>query len=119
MKSKTILPLAKRETASAKDLLKALEACELELDTLLASPLLPAYRAITCKINEWSEQLETTKIDILDDERDDTFLRSHKFFIELSLYVDSRRKLLEQMNPEEKELAGDYVTRNVIDPRKK
>lgn len=117
MKSKSILPLNKRETASPKDLLKALEACEVELDAILQSPLLPAYRAITTKINEYSTELSKTPISILDDEQDGAFVRSHKFFCELSFYIDSRAKLLAQMLPEEKELAGDAVTRNLIDPR--
>lgn len=119
MKSKSILPLDKRSTASAKDLLKALEACEGELDAITHSPLLPAYTAITKKINDWSLELSNGSLSILDDEANDAFLRSHKFFIELSLYVDSRAKLLNQMSPEEKELTGDAVTRNIVDPRKK
>lgn len=119
MKSKSIIPLDKRETAPLKDYKKALEACEGELEAILQSPLLPAYKAITKKIQEWSGQLEETTLNIFDDEQDGAFVRSHKFFIELSLYVDSREKLLKQMSPDERELAGDAVTRNVIDPRKK
>lgn len=119
IKSKSVLPLDKRETATLKDYKKALDACESELEAILQSPLLSAYKAITKKINEWSEQLESKPLNIFDDEQDGAFGRSHKFFIELSLYVDSREKLLKQMSPEEKELAGDAVTRNVIDPRRK
>lgn len=119
MKSKSILPLEKRDTASAKELRKALDVCEADLEAIMQSPLLPAYKAITKKIQEWSGQLEQNRLDIFDDEQDGAFGRSHKFFIELSLYVDSREKLLKQMSPEERELIGNAVSRNIVDPRKK
>lgn len=124
MKSISILPLKKRSTASKEELLKALESAEQEITDLINSPALPAYKAINTKINEWSSQLETTPINLLDDEENDAFLRGHKFFIEMSLYFKSRQELLNYMTPSEKEQvkqleSGDKDSTHWVNPRGK
>lgn len=116
-----MLPADKRETASAKNLLEALETCEQELRSILNSPVFPAYKAVNDKIISWGKKFAEVEIDFEDENQGTVLSKSHKFFMEL---LTSRQELLNYMTPSEKEQvkqleSGDKDSTHWVNPRGK
>lgn len=65
------------------------------------SPVAPLYLSVHNKMLKWAKQIDDSNIDITDPEQKAQFEMVHKFFTEMTSYVDTLEKLRSKLLPEE------------------
>ena len=124
--SRITLPISKREKASPKELLKALEEAEAQLEIVVRSPYYDTYMTLSNQVNDWNEQLKLKpgelqkrvigndkdgnliqvdwmpgKIDLFGSKDDKEFERVFKYFLEIIPLLDALDKLRQKLTPQE------------------
>lgn len=119
IKSLLTLPKDKRSKASAKELLKALEEAEEQLEYFTTSPYSSGYVAIATQIESFNGQLQERAIDIFDPSQKAVFEMGHKYSTEIMPYYDRLEEFRKRMTPVELLDAQKEVTSQVDSVRKK
>lgn len=119
IKSRLSLPIEKRSKSSQKDLLRALDEAEGQLDKILKSPYYDTYITLSEQVSDWNAQLKIGeecsktdeegvtkkyvkgKIDLFADKDSKEFERAFKYFSDVLPLLNALDEMRKKLTPEE------------------